>query len=158
LCGGYGSYNASNNTSAGCQNRVLDSMPEPSVGATGSLYIRRTFTNNIGAPITRLRFRIVDITTFPAPAGTAELRAMTSPDATANVSNGMGTMALAIKGTTLETPPTQTTGGGFNSSLSAGYITLNTPLAPGATTSVQFKLARIQGGQFRFFISVEALP
>jgi uncharacterized delta-60 repeat protein len=158
LCGGYGSYNAPNNASAGCQNRVLDATPEPSVGATGSLYIRRSFTNNTGVPITRLRFRIVDITTFPAPAGTADLRALTSTDATANVNNGTGTTALTIKGTTLETPPAQTNGGGFNSALAAGYVTLDAPLAPGATTNVQFKLARVQGGQFRFFIFAESLP
>jgi hypothetical protein len=58
----------------------------------------------------------------------------------------------------LETPPTQGSGGGFNSTLSAGTITAGSPIAPGATINVNFLLNIVQAGTFRFFVTVEALP
>ena len=64
-----------------------------------------------------------------------------------------------VRGTTLEeTPPAQANGGGFNSSLSAGVITLAAPLAPGATIDVQWLLGIQQTGAFRFYVNIEALP
>ena len=132
--------------------------------ANGTLSIRRTFVNNTGSNVTRLRFRIVDITTLPA-TGTADLRAQTSTDVTATcVSTGSGCPSgtgstVTIYGTTLEQPPTQSTnGGGYNSSLSADAIQLATPLAPGNKINVQFLLGIAKGGTYRFFINVEALP
>jgi hypothetical protein len=59
---------------------------------------------------------------------------------------------------TLETPPNQAAGGGFNSSLSAGTVTLAAPLAAGASIDVNFVLTIAQAGTFRFFVNVEALP
>src|SRR4030095_12711058 len=51
---------------------VSSSLPPNRVrtgsGNSGTLELRRKFTNNTGSPVTRLRFRIVDITTLPAPA------------------------------------------------------------------------------------------
>src|SRR6266536_1222925 len=49
---------------------------------SGTLSIRRRYTNTTGAiAVTRLRFRIVDITSYPAPnGGTADLRAISSGD------------------------------------------------------------------------------
>jgi hypothetical protein len=130
--------------------------------STGTLSIRRRFTNTTGAPVTRLRFRIVDITTFPAPLGTADLRAITSAQVTATCQNESGTPHLCtdnasptttIEGTTLETDASgQPNGGAFNSTLS-----LATPLADGASVNVQFLLGVEQNGSFRFFINVEAL-
>ncbi|MDQ1558979.1 MAG: hypothetical protein QOD32_2039 [Pyrinomonadaceae bacterium] len=131
--------------------------------STGTLSIRRRFTNNTGAPVTRLRFRIVDLTTFPSPLGTADLRAITSTQVTATCQSESGTPHLCtdnaspqttIEGTTLETDAFgQPNGGGFNSTLS-----LATPLAAGASINVQFLLGVEQNGAFRFFINVEALP
>ena len=47
----------------------------------GTLDIRRTVTNVTGENVTRLRWRIIDITTYPAPTGIADLRARSStPD------------------------------------------------------------------------------
>ena len=46
----------------------------------GTLDIRQRFTNNTGANITRLRFRVIDITTFPSISGVADLRPITSSD------------------------------------------------------------------------------
>ena len=100
-------------------------------GNSGTLELRRKFTNNTGGSVTRLRFRIVDVTTLPAAATFADLRAVTSTNSSVAQPCGGGTINLT--GLTLETPPTQGIGGGFNSTLSAGTITLATPLAAGAT-------------------------
>jgi hypothetical protein len=40
---------------------------------------------------------------------------------------------VTVQGTTLEQPPSQPFGTGFNGSLSAGTVTLGTPLANGAS-------------------------
>ena len=139
-------------------NRVRDLTDDPSEpnDTFGTLDIRRKFTNATGANVTRLRFRITDITTFPAPTGTADFRALTSTDVV--VSNPCTGLTQTVRGTTLEEPPTQSNGGGFNSSLSAGTITLATPLAPGASIDVRFRLGVQQTGAFRFFVTVEVLP
>jgi hypothetical protein len=149
-------------SSSASPNRVRNTTPNNCNGGTpafvcgsGTLDIRRQFTNSTGAPVTRLRFRIVDVTTFPAPPGTADLRAITSPDTAVVLTNAT---IVNVRGTTLEEPPAQPNGGGLNSSLSAGTITLATPLAPGASINVRFLLGVQQTGSFRFFISVEALP
>ena len=65
---------------------------------------------------------------------------------------------VTVQGTTLEQPPSQVNGGAFNSSLSAGTITLGTPLANGASINLQFLLGIQQTGTFKFYVNVEALP
>ena len=125
-------------------------------GNSGSLELRRKFTNNTGGAVTRLRFRIVDVTTAPAPVGTADLRAITST--TSAITSPCGGGTITLQGLTLEAPPTQPVGGGFNSSLSAGTVTLAAPLAAGASIDVNFVLLIMQAGTFRFFVNVEALP
>jgi Tol biopolymer transport system component len=137
----------------------------------GTLSIRRRFTNNTGAQVTTLRFRIVDLTTTPEaingnPA-VADLRAITSSSVTATCQNESGTPHLCtdnasptttIAGTTLETNVNgQPNGGAFNSTLAAGTIT-TTPLASGASINIQFLLGVERNGSFRFFINIEALP
>ncbi|HEX2272056.1 MAG TPA: hypothetical protein VHH35_21115, partial [Pyrinomonadaceae bacterium] len=60
-------------------NVARDFTSDPANNSTfGTLSVRRTWTNNTGAPVTRLRFRVADIETFPAPGGTADLRPRTS--------------------------------------------------------------------------------
>ncbi len=136
----------------GCA-RHRDTTPDGANNSTfGTLSIRRKFTNNTGQPVTRLRFRVVDITTFPPPAGTADLRLRTSAPYTANLTGG-GTTPVA--GLTLETPAAQPNGGGFNSSVSAATITLAAPLAAGNSINVHFLLGVQQTGSFRFFINIE---
>src|SRR5437016_94846 len=65
-------------------NRVRDLTSNPGNNSTfGTLSVRRRFVNQTGGNVTRLRFRIVEITTFPSPGGgQADLRPITS----ANVS------------------------------------------------------------------------
>jgi hypothetical protein len=149
-------------TAAAAPNRVRDLTPDPANNSSfGTMDIRRTFTNNTGASITRLRFRVIDITTFPAPSGIADLRLRTSPSVVVTVDRapcGSGTSNITIQGTTLEQPPTQIGGGGFNGTLSAGTVTLATPLANGAAIDLRFLLGIQQTGTFRFFVNVEALP
>lgn len=137
-------------------NLSRDFTSVPAENATfGSLYVRRTITNNTGAPITRLRFRVAHIETFPAPSGTADLRPQTS--VAVSVTRADSSTATA-QGTTLEQPPAQSNGGGFNSSLSAGAITLGTPLANGDSIHVNFRLGIQQTGNFSFGIAIETLP
>jgi hypothetical protein len=122
----------------------------PATSTQGTLMIRRKVTNNTASPITRLRFRIIEMTTFPPASGMADLRAITSTDeAAVPTSNG----SVPVKGTTLETPPAQPNGGGYNSTLS-----LPTPLAAGESVNVRFLLGIQQTGTFRFYIIIEALP
>ena len=63
-----------------------------------------------------------------------------------------------VQGLALDTPPAQTSGGGLNSSLSAGTITLRQPLQPGQSVDVNFWLAVVTSGNFRYFLNIEALP
>ena len=123
----------------------------------GTLTIRRRFTNSTGAPVTRLRFRIVDITTFGnTVAGQADLRALTSPAGVVTVTGG-GT--VQVRGLTVEQAGLpQPRGGGMNTSLAVGIISVGQPLAPGARVNVEFLLGVQTGGSFRFFVHVEALP
>jgi len=110
--------------------------------------------------ITRLRWRIIDITTFPTPIGIADLRARSSTPIIVTVDRspcGTGTSNTTVQGTTLEQPPIQGIGGGFNSSLSSGTVTLDTPLPPGESLDLRFLLGVEKTGTFRFFVNVEAL-
>ncbi|MFL6231446.1 MAG: M36 family metallopeptidase [Pyrinomonadaceae bacterium] len=132
---------------------------DPNTSAFGYLSIRRKFTNTSGASVTRLRFTVADITTLNTPGGgpatgQADVRVLSSNAITVTV-NGS---PVQVQGTTLEQPPTQTLGGGLNSSLNAGTITLGTPLANGQSINVQFLLGVQKSGSFRFFVAVEALP
>ena len=104
---------------SGPPNRVRDFTSDPANNSQfGTLSIRRRVVNNTGGAITRLRFRIIDITTFPAPSGFADLRPRTSTlvvvsgindPATCLASNGVATTpcTVNVQGTTLEQPPSQ---------------------------------------------------
>ncbi len=154
-------------SSASAPNRVRDFTSLPAQNSTfGTIDIRRTITNNTGAPVTRLRFRVIDLTTFPAPSGVADLRPRTSSDVVVTVDRapcGAGTSNITVFGTSLEednTAPStgQPNGGGFNSSLSSGPVTLGTPLANGASIDVHFLMGIQQTGQFKVYLNIEVLP
>ena len=148
--------------SASPPNRVRDFTSDPPNNSTfGTLDIRRTVVNNTGGNVTRLRFRVIDLTTFPAPSGIADLRPRTSTAVVVTVDRppcGSGTSNVTVQGTTLEQPPSQPNGGGFNSSMSAGVVTLATPIANGASIDLRFLLGIQQTGSFKFYVNVEALP
>ena len=143
-------------------NIVRDFTSDPANNSTfGTIDARRTFVNNTGAPITRLRFRIADLTTFPAPSGFADLRPRTSTAVVVTVDRppcGSGTSNVTVQGTTLEQPPSQPNGGGFYSTLSAGTVTLGTPLANGASIDLRFLLGIQQTGIYKFALVPETLP
>jgi CSLREA domain-containing protein len=138
--------------------------------AHGTFAIRRRFTNVTGAPVTRLRFRVVDITTRNspgyAPGNTqADLRVLSSearPSLTVSGVGCAGEGQVEIEGLTLEevgaAAPSQPLGGGLNSTLSAGTITLESPLDHGDSRNFEFLLGVEQRGSYRFFVNVEALP
>ncbi len=151
-------------------NRVRDFTSDPANNSTfGTLSIRRRFVNNTGANVTRLRFRVIDQTTFPAPSGIADLRTRTSSLVVVAGVNDAATCAATgvpatppctvnVQGTTLEQPPSQPNGGAFNGSYSAGTVTLGTPLANGASINLLFLMGIQQTGSFKFFVNIEALP
>jgi hypothetical protein len=148
--------------STAAPNRVRDFTSDPANNSTfGTLDIRRTITNNTGGNVTRLRFNIIDLTTFPAPSGIADVRPRTSTSVVVTVDRppcGSGTSNITVQGTTLEQPPSQPNGGGFNSSLSAGTVTLGTPLANGATLDLRFLLGLQQTGTYKIYLNIEILP
>lgn len=136
-------------------NRVRDFTSVPANNSTfGTVDYRRTFTNKTGGNLTRLRFRIVKLTTFPAPSGVADLRPITSTDVVVSTSGGNKT----ARGTTLEQPPAQPNGGGWNSTFSVPTVTAGTPLANNASVDVRFVFGIQQTGTARFAVVVEGLP
>lgn len=135
-------------------NRVRSGIIDPGgPNAFGTLSIQRKFTNTLAVPVTRLRFRVVDLTTINnRPAGSADLRVLNS---TGVVRNSAGTIVRTVKGLTLEAPP-QPNGGGLNSALTV--VLDGGMLAPGSSIEVQFLLGVQEQGNFSFFVNVEALP
>jgi hypothetical protein len=129
-------------------NRFRDLTPVTN-GALGTLSFRRKVQNMTGQPVTRLRFRIKQISTLNAPPafGAADLRALTSGAITVN--------GQPVEGTVVEEPATQAIGGGWNTSWS---VALPGPLAPAAAINVQYVVGVQMGGSFTIFINVEALP
>ena len=138
---------------------------DPDSAPNGVLYIRRRVQNNTGAPVGALRFRVIELTTSPNPPGTADLRAISgeedesvsgvSDEATCDGAPAPCTVMVHV--TTLEQPPAQSKGGGRNSTLAAGTVSFNTPLADGDSVNLQFALGVVQGGTFRIYMNIEAV-
>lgn len=147
---------------ASIPNVIRDFTSDPANNSTfGTLDIRSTYTNNTGANITALRFRVIDITTFPSASGVADLRPRTSADVVVTVDRppcGSGTSNVTVEGTTLDQPPSQPNGGGFNSTLSQSAVSGGTPLANGATIDSRFLLGIQQTGTSRFCVIPETIP
>lgn len=139
----------------GAPNFVRDFTSNPSQNSTfGTLSLRYKIKNVGGSPITRLRFRIDSITTFPAPSGTADLRALTSSPVSITLPSGTFTATTAA----LEVPPSQPNGGGFNSSLGVGTVTPGSPIAPGDSIFVNLLFGVQQPGAYTVSFFSEALP
>ncbi|MGI9107852.1 MAG: S8 family serine peptidase [Pyrinomonadaceae bacterium] len=140
--------------------RHRDGTPDAAHNSTfGTLSLRRKFTNRTTESVARLRFRIVDITAgTTAASATADLRARSSLDFVATCTDicpDTGFSDTTIHGVTLETPA-GADNGGINSTLAQGDITLDSKLAPGASTNVYFLLGVERNGSFRFLVNVEA--
>ena len=148
----------SNDSDSTCARvRIQSSDASEPNDPQGTLLIRRRWTNRTGASVTRLRFRVADITTLNSPGyapggGQADLRVLDSASRTI----GAGTIQLS--GMAVEdAPPAQTSGGGLNASLRVGQVTLFAPLAPDASINVEFRLGVFQPGTFRFVVNVETV-
>ncbi|HYG11389.1 MAG TPA: lamin tail domain-containing protein, partial [Pyrinomonadaceae bacterium] len=147
---------------SGCQNIVRDGSAgasNPTNAQHGTLSFRRRFTNTTQENVFRLRFRVVNITTLNSPGyapnnGQADLRLLSSADTTVTPSNPFAPGDVAVRGTTLEQPPTQALGGGLNSTVT---LDLPQPLASGESVTVQLLVGVQQNGNYRFFVNVEAL-
>jgi hypothetical protein len=133
-------------------NVLVDAVSDAAHNATaGHIYIRRYVRNATDSSITALQFEISDISTFPSPGGTADLRPMDAADASVATAAG----AVSVIGAKLTQPPTQVNGGGFGSVL---RIPLAQPLAPGARVAVQFAIGQQQLGAWRLCANAEGLP
>ena len=135
---------------------TCDQNPDPAqrcndtTSRFGTLDIRRRFKNGTGQSITRLRFRVVDVTTLNSPGGPqADLRVLSANNFSVTTSLG----SLNVFGTLIETPPAQTLGGGLDTSVT---VALPAAIAAGQTIDVHFLLGVEAGGNYRFLINVEA--
>jgi hypothetical protein len=142
-------------------NTVRDATSDPVNNSTfGTIDFRRRFTNNTGGAVTRLRFRITN-TTNPSTPGAADLRARSSSAIIVGGVNDPATCggatpcSVTVAGTTLEQPPTQGSGGGVNSTLGVGTITLGTPLASGASVNLHLLFGVQQHGDYHVSIVIE---
>ena len=145
-------------------NRVRDLTSNPANNSTfGTLEIRRKLGNSTGLPLLQIRFRIIDLTTSPAPPGIADLRALSSASIVVSGITDPVTCkefggsipppcSVTIRGLTLEQPPSQPNGGAFNSSLRV----LGGPTGLGSI-SVRFVFGVQQPGSFKFYIKAEAI-
>jgi hypothetical protein len=123
--------------------------------AYGTLSIQRRFKNSTNTSITRLRFRVVDITTLNSPVASSPQADMRVLSSTGVVTNSQGQEVVTVTGLTVEQTPAQPNGGGLNSTLTV--VLPGGMLAPGNTIDVQFLLGVQEQGSFRFLVNVEAL-
>ena len=132
-------------------------------GDSGTLSIRRSFTNNTGGTLDYLGFRVIEISTLNSPItldDQAQLRLISSSETTAEVPSRGG--AVPIFGTTLEydeicacLKPQQPNGGGLNSTVSTNFSEEGI-FQPNATVDVQFLMNVVKSGSYRIFVYVEA--
>ena len=121
---------------------------------TGTYYFRWKVTNNTGAPITKLRIRVANVTTLNSPGyvlgGTqADFRLIASPDVGISVPG-----AVTALGLTPESPTTPGLDGGYHASASATLP--GGTLANGASVYINVALRYQQAGAYVYFVSGEA--
>jgi hypothetical protein len=139
----------------GAANRVRDPTSDPIDNRKyGALVVRRRFTNTSAHDLTRLRFRVAEITSYPPPADQADLRPLTIGAATVSVT-GAGTEVVG--GTTRDDPPVQYYGGALNSSVSSA-VSVTDPLPAGGSTNLQLRFGIEQTGRFRLLLIPETIP
>jgi hypothetical protein len=143
-------------------NRVRDLTNTGPNKTYGTISVRRTIYNFDNHPISKLRFRVIEITTKNSPPYTtsaqADVRLLDSSDVMVPTSAG----TIVVKGTAVDTP-VKGLGSGYNSSAKSGVITLATPLVPcqgvmttpGCSVSVQFLLGVESSGYFRFYVNID---
>ena len=135
------------------------------IDSKGRLTIRRTITNNTGAAVSKLRFRVTAITAGGSTTtGVADLRALSSGGVKYFDSHNM--LQQAAVGLPLDAPTTPTeapltpTSAGNGGGLNAGW-TAPLPggtLAAGASISVEFLFGIQAEGKYRVLVDAELLP
>ncbi|MBX7187282.1 MAG: choice-of-anchor D domain-containing protein [Vicinamibacteria bacterium] len=115
------------------------------------LEFRRRVTNNTGAPITMLRLRFVELTTFQSPGYATGSQADLRPGSSVTVGPMITSFgAVTPVGLTLLTPPGQPLGGGLNS-----ILRIPGGLASGASIDLNIALYVFRVGGYRFFATIE---
>jgi len=136
-------------------NYVCDFTPGPPLTSSlGTISLRRKITNNTGGNVTRLRLRVVDVTTYPAGGEAADYRVLSSGSTVVPLTGGG---SVTAQGFTAD-PPDYPTGHGLQSGLRSSTITLNTPLPLNSSIYVNLTLGVETDGEGRFAFVVEALP
>jgi hypothetical protein len=159
-----GPQNASSEKAAGLTFTLADPLKGATVfpnrwrttttATTGTYYFRWKVTNNTGAPITKLRIRVANVTTLNSPGyvlgGTqADFRLIASPDVGISVPGAVTALGLT---------PESTTGPGLDGGYHAsGAVTLpGGTLANGAAVYVNVAMRYAQAGAYVYFVSGEA--
>jgi hypothetical protein len=144
-------------------NRVRDLTPGPAATSSlGTMEFRVRWTNNSGVDLTRLRFRIIDLTTGHPASGIADLRLLSVANVDVTLDSdypcGSAPTTSVASGMQIETPPAQDIGGGYNSSLADTEVTPTSRLVNGVTTRVAIKVGVQQAGFARFCVVPETVP
>jgi len=139
-------------------NRGPNQTPNRAVvaGTPGSISYRRTLTNQTGLDITRLRFKVISLTTRNSRrtlAVQADLRVADAPSIILNI----GGVGVPIEGARLEQasmyPIVPEAGndpaGGLNSTLA---LDVGGGLAPGAGINVNLRARIVSGGYYLFVV------
>jgi hypothetical protein len=146
----------------GVPDRIVTAGNLGALAPNGILTFQRRYVNNTGQPISRLRFRVYDITTLNSPDVRALYGSTSTRQAILRVLDRASATVIVngqtLQGLVLEQPPTQTAqGGGVNSSLVVDTVLPSSMLPNGGTVDVQFRLGIEGGGYYRFFVIFEAL-
>jgi hypothetical protein len=144
-------------SSTASPNQVRNSTPGTpgTPTAFGTLTLRRVFKNTTGGSVTRVRLRITNISTTNSPgAGTAQadVRMLTSIAETITVNGN----PVDVRKVTLEEPPTQAKGGGYNASLV--FDLPGGTLADQGSVAINITMGVAKGGTYRLAYIVEAAP
>ncbi len=153
---------------AAAPNRERNTTSDPgNASQFGTMTIRRRVVNQTGGTVTRLRFRVIDMTTHPSGAS-ADLRLRSSSNQVITMVNDANTCAstgtpatqpctVNVTGLTLEQPPNHPApnGGGLNTTVT---LPLAGGLPDGQSINVNFLLGIQKTGPFRFYLVIEALP
>jgi uncharacterized repeat protein (TIGR02543 family) len=149
-----------NNGSLAGENakRVTASGGAGTPTAFGTLTLRRRFTNTTGGEVSRLRIRISNITTTHSPgpgSSQADIRALTSIEENVSVTINDTPIEINVRKATLEEPPTQAKGGGYNATLLVDVP--GGTIADQAAVVVNLTFGVAKGGSFSLAYVVEAV-
>lgn len=129
------------------------------------LTFRSTYTNNTGSTVTKLRFRIVNMTTLNSPNTTAACQVSGYPQADLRFADSPFEPAVVISpgggGGTMpsEAVTIDLSGAGFSGGMySSGTATAVVSLPDTQSVNISLRAAVYSGGCYNFFVNVEAIP